>query len=782
MRPVGPRFPYFLLALLAAIALPVQTLQTTGHLRHLLASGAGGAGTLQDRLLVAILGVATPLVCVALGFAVVAIRPRDRLAWILLGLLLAFGQMAGGQVAAPGLPQHVAIRALAACYRAFFEGSWPLFMLLFGVYFPHPPRQRWLGHGMAVVFGAPLAVFALASTTRVGLAAVGGTETALVLKTFLADSARIRVMLGYVAVTGFFFHLGYKAGWEREPDARRRLWLLYAGASASLTPLLLLIVTAALRRQPVETLPSTVLVPALVALFLFPATLAYVILVHRALDIRVVLRQGLQYALATRAILAVQIVLSFVLVFTATSLAADSSLNRPNKITLLAIGGVAVVMLRLGAVKVKSWTDRRFFRAAVDAEEILAKLGDEVRTIVETPALLAKVADTIAESLHVTRVAILLRDGDHYRVHQARGADIDSEAFVLAAAGPVASKLGASDDPVLTDLDDPRSWTQRAPDLGEERVMLAKFGAEVLLPLSIQDGLRGIVVLGPRRSEAPYTKRELRLLDSVASQTALALENGRLTAAVASEAAQRERMNREIEIAAEVQERLFPQRLPPIDGLDYAGHCRPARGIGGDYYDFLALPEGRLGIAIGDVSGKGIPAALLMATLQASLRGRLIAAPSDLASLMVSLNRQIFETSAHNRYATFFFAVFEPESRRLRYVNAGHNAPAVLRAGAPPIRLSGGGPVIGLLADASYREECVQLAPGDLVVAFTDGISEAMNAADEEWTEDRLIAAAITASTQSPRDLIATLVAGADAHAAGAPQFDDMTLVVARVG
>ena len=163
-----------------------------------------------------------------------------------------------------------------------------------------------------------------------------------------------------------------------------------------------------------------------------------------------------------------------------------------------------------------------------------------------------------------------------------------------------------------------------------------------------------------------------------AAQTALAQEVARLTTAIGREMAQRERLNRELEIAREVQEHLFPQRLPPVPGLDYCGHCRPAREVGGDYYDFLELPEGRLGIAIGDVSGKGVGAALMMASLEASLRGQ-ASVGHDLAELMKRVNSLVYQASSANRYATLFYAEYDPRSRQLSYVNAGHNPPVVLR-------------------------------------------------------------------------------------------------------
>src|SRR5262249_45696206 len=152
-------------------------------------------------------------------------------------------------------------------------------------------------------------------------------------------------------------------------------------------------------------------------------------------------------------------------------------------------------------------------------------------------------------------------------------------------------------------------------------------------------------------------------------QTGMALENTRLTQAVADEAAQRERLSRELEIAREVQQRLFPQSGPKIAGLEYAGKGRPASSVGGDYYDLVEMGTDRLGIAIGDISGKGIPAALLMASLQASLRGLAIANPPELSRLMANLNRLIYDTSPSNRYATFFYGVYDAKTRALMYVN-----------------------------------------------------------------------------------------------------------------
>src|SRR5215471_18389 len=267
-----------------------------------------------------------------------------------------------------------------------------------------------------------------------------------------------------------------------------------------------------------------------------------------------------------------------------------------------------------------------------------------------------------------------------------------------------------------------------------------------------------------------------------AAQTALAQEVARLTTAIGREMAQRERLNRELEIAREVQEHLFPQRLPSVPGLDYCGRCRPAREVGGDYYDFLELPEGRLGIAIGDVSGKGIGAALMMASLEASLRGQ-ASVGHDLAELMKRVNSLVYVASSANHYATAFYAEYDPRSCQLSYLNAGHNPPAILRKSAAVcqvFRLETGGPVIGLIQQC-YQQESFPLESGDLVMLFTDGVSEAMNARNEEWGEDRLFELAKSCYGLPAVEVMTRILTAAQAFAAGAAQYDDMTLVVLRI-
>jgi sigma-B regulation protein RsbU (phosphoserine phosphatase) len=241
-----------------------------------------------------------------------------------------------------------------------------------------------------------------------------------------------------------------------------------------------------------------------------------------------------------------------------------------------------------------------------------------------------------------------------------------------------------------------------------------------------------------------------------------------------------ERLEHDVEIAEEVQRRLFPRRDPEIRGLDCHGVCLPARGVAGDYYDFLPLQTGQTGIAVGDVAGKGLPAALLMASLQGSLRSLATLSKDGPATLTAELNTQLHALTEPNRFATFFWAVFDESPRALTWVNAGHNAPMLLRAAGRLERLEPSGPPLGALARASYREATTELAPGDVLVIFTDGVTEAVDTAEVEFGEARLEELLRDDGREDASALCDRILAAVRAFEAGAPQNDDITLVVAR--
>jgi serine phosphatase RsbU (regulator of sigma subunit) len=249
--------------------------------------------------------------------------------------------------------------------------------------------------------------------------------------------------------------------------------------------------------------------------------------------------------------------------------------------------------------------------------------------------------------------------------------------------------------------------------------------------------------------------------------------------AIADKLESERRAAQEMEIAKQVQARLFPQTLPPLKNLDYAGICIQARHVGGDYYDFLALGQQRLGLLIGDISGKGIAAALLMANLQANLRSQFALAREQPRLLLRSVNRLFYENTADSAYATFFFAEFDERARRLRYANCGHLPALLLRHDGTLEKLHSTATVLGLFEQwDSPAAEC-QLLPGDTLALYTDGVTESCNVAGEEFGEQRLVEVLQQRRELSAHRLLGSVVEEIQKFSPH-EQLDDITLIVAR--
>jgi sigma-B regulation protein RsbU (phosphoserine phosphatase) len=253
--------------------------------------------------------------------------------------------------------------------------------------------------------------------------------------------------------------------------------------------------------------------------------------------------------------------------------------------------------------------------------------------------------------------------------------------------------------------------------------------------------------------------------------------------ALIEEQKQRQRLENELAIAQQVQAQLFPQELPKLPRLELAAVCRAARVVSGDYYDFIPLDANRVGIAIADISGKGISAALLMASLQAALRSQVLldgALSENTAELVTRLNRHLFLNTSSDRYATFFYATYDSRSGVLRYTNAGHLPPLYV-LGEKVRKLEEGGMVVGLFDDCVYEQGRAEIAAGGLLVAYSDGLVEPENVYGEQFGIEQLTAEVLRHQHLPPQDLAEALVRAAEEWAGTQEQADDMTVIVARV-
>jgi len=232
--------------------------------------------------------------------------------------------------------------------------------------------------------------------------------------------------------------------------------------------------------------------------------------------------------------------------------------------------------------------------------------------------------------------------------------------------------------------------------------------------------------------------------------------------------------------ACDVQERFMQHAGPALDSLSYSARCRQVRALGGDFYDFVPLPHDCLALAIGDASGKGLAAALMIANVQSTVRTAASFAESDGPAVLAAVNRQVHASSLEDRFATLFYGVFDGTKRRLQYVNAGHNPPMVIRRDGSIISLEAGGAPVGIFADSSYEQGTVELNPGDLILAYTDGVIESTNPAESEWGVEGLRKAATRSTALCADEIVDAIFTSMDGFSLGR-QTDDATVVVVRV-
>jgi sigma-B regulation protein RsbU (phosphoserine phosphatase) len=326
------------------------------------------------------------------------------------------------------------------------------------------------------------------------------------------------------------------------------------------------------------------------------------------------------------------------------------------------------------------------------------------------------------------------------------------------------------------------STVLRCNTIAERVGLLVDAPAEKLLAVPILADGRwlGVLIVADKENRAgsidDFTEADERVASLFANQAAIALENARLH----REAVEKEKMEREMELAASIQKTILPETLPDVPGLLVAGGNRPAKQVGGDYFDVYPLADGRTALCVADVSGKGVPAALLVSTVHACLHLLVPNNASDLPSLVARVNRHLVGFSSTRKFATLFIAVFDPAKGTLTYVNAGHNPGLWVSPGGVTLLPSGGVPV-GMMPGVTHKQAVIQVAPGDTLLLYSDGITEALNGADEEFGMERLTALAVEGRAQPPAELSQSIFGAVSDFTTGVAQYDDQTVLIARV-
>jgi len=371
------------------------------------------------------------------------------------------------------------------------------------------------------------------------------------------------------------------------------------------------------------------------------------------------------------------------------------------------------------------------------------------------------VTSTLMGHLMVSRAAMYLaRPGGFVLAHE-RGPKSDEPPLLDAPSGAAAESIrsptGVADLPA-----------------GALRDRLERTRMALVVPLRVGDRSEGFLAVGERVSGASFTEEDRDFAMTLARQAVAALESVRLHRV----RVEKQRQDREMQIAREIQQSLFPSERPAVPGFEVAAESRPCYQVGGDHYDFIQLPGGRLALGIADVSGKGAPASILMASVHASLRA--LAGTAQPCDLVGRLNHFLYESTQPNKYVTLVYGELDPGARRLRYVNAGHIPPFLVRADGSCGRLTDGGPALGLIEDAPYEVGEVELGRGDLVAMVTDGATEATSFEGEEFGDGRIEGTLRECAGRSAASALETLVGAVTSWAAPAGCSDDLTVLTLK--
>ncbi|HQV32225.1 MAG TPA: SpoIIE family protein phosphatase [Calditrichia bacterium] len=362
--------------------------------------------------------------------------------------------------------------------------------------------------------------------------------------------------------------------------------------------------------------------------------------------------------------------------------------------------------------------------------------------------------------LLITRYLILLRQGDSLGVHENKG--FKSNLVDLAARLLLKEKTGEN----AIRIEDIES-----PSL---KKVLSDHEVRCLIPMRHQEKLLGFILLGPKMSGPNYEDDDLDFLTTLVGQAVISLENARLF----QETLEKQRLEEELNLARNIQKKLLPKSLPKIAGYDIDGMNSPSRQVGGDYFDVITIDENRTAFAIADVSGKGVPASLLMANMQAALRVTMTPAV-DLPEAVARINKLVHQNTDLDKFITAFIGILDTRDNTFQYVNAGHNNPHYYHNGELNL-LNVGGLLLGVMPVFQYETGTIQLSRGDVVMMYTDGVNEAIAPDGDEFGDPRLEALTAELQTQPMAEQIRIIFKSINDFSAGLPQADDVTMLGIR--
>ncbi len=515
---------------------------------------------------------------------------------------------------------------------------------------------------------------------------------------------------------------------------------------------------------PFQTSDTIVYFLTILALLIGAGSIAWAIIKYQFLDISQSISRRFLFSICTGLLLGVYLVIY----------------NQSKKITAVAIGFelpilevlfiiLAVILFQPAISGTRYVIDHLFGRDKSDYDHLLQVLSHDILTIMDLEELKEKITNTLTESMMLENVHLIIENkaGD-YEVSCEYNEK--TKLFKFSRNGDFIRLIRKVDKPIGYD-----EIISRISE-NEETELLNKLNCYLLIPLAHRGDLNGILCLGNKLTRTSFSAEDARLLNVLSDQIAIALENIDLYQANL----EKQHIEKEISVAREIQKMLLPYLIPKGENFEISAMNIPSKEVGGDYYDFIQLDDRHIGIAIGDISGKGIPGAMLMSNLQATLRAS-VWQSQEPADVMKKINNQIANTTSSEKFATFFYGILDSKKLTFTFTNAGHNYPIIKKQSGQYCHLTDGGLVIGVKPDFDYNQTKMRLFPGDTLVFYTDGITEALNPQLEEFGEQKLLDIIVNYSYRSAEELRNHIYEEMIRFTQGESQYDDLTLIVLQI-
>ena len=412
-------------------------------------------------------------------------------------------------------------------------------------------------------------------------------------------------------------------------------------------------------------------------------------------------------------------------------------------------------------------------KMAVDELSILNEIATAISSTLEVEEVVELIVDKCIKHLKVRQGAVMLLDEkDKNKAPDTIVREFDQsddQKLPLRLNTQLTGWMINHQKPLLSnDLKNDDRFKINPDDITSIESLLA-------VPLHLKGRMIGLLTVFNRRGETGFTEDDKRLLTIIGAQSAQVIESARLY----KEEQEYLKYQEDMGMASRIQQNLLPKKIPEITGYQASGISIPAKNVGGDYYDFIPVHSSKMAFCLGDVSGKGTAAALLMSNLQATLRSQTISS-SCARECLEKANNLLYHSTDSEKYATLFYGILDSEKHRLAFTNAGHNYPFLVCTDGKVERLKTIGIPLGFMENFEFSEHTVSLNPGDVLVLFSDGISEALNAQEEEFEEERILEIILSNRDASPEDLIEKVIASVREHAGDEEQSDDMTLLVVK--